>query len=57
MPAKSEKQRRFMGAALAYKRGEEKNVSEEVKKAADSMTEAELEEFASKSGKPKKSKK
>jgi len=57
MPAKSEKQRRFMGAALAYKRGEEKNVSEEVKKAADSMTEAELEEFASKPGKTKKSKK
>lgn len=48
MPAKSEKQRRLMGAALAYKRGENKNASEEVKKVAESMTEKELEEFASK---------
>ena len=48
MPAKSEKQRRLMGAALAYKRGENKNASEEVKKVADGMTEKELEDFASK---------
>ncbi|MDR2918134.1 MAG: DUF3008 family protein [Tannerella sp.] len=48
MPAKSEKQRRLMGAALAYKRGENKNASEEVKKVADSMTEEQLEDFASK---------
>ncbi|EGJ99180.1 MULTISPECIES: DUF3008 family protein [Dysgonomonas] len=54
MPAKSEKQRRLMGAALAYKRGETKNVSDEVKKVADSMTEKELEDFASK---PKKNRK
>ena len=48
MPAKSEKQRRLMGAALAYKRGESENVSDEVKKVADSMTEQELEDYASK---------
>lgn len=54
MPAKSEKQRRLMGAALSYKRGENKNASEEVKKVANSMTEKELEEFASKSTSKKK---
>lgn len=54
MPAKSEKQRRLMGAALAYKRGETTNVSDEVKKVADGMTEKELEDFASK---PKSNKK
>lgn len=48
MPAQSEKQRRLMGAALAYKRGENKKASEEVKKVADSMTEEQLEDFASK---------
>lgn len=37
-----------MGAALAYKRGENHHPSEEVKKVADSMTEKELEDFASK---------
>ena len=37
-----------MGAALAYKRGESENVSDEVKKVADSMTEQELEDYASK---------
>lgn len=57
MPAKSEKQRRLMGAALAYKRGETKNVSNEVKKIADSMTEKELEDFASKPISNKKGKK
>lgn len=57
MPAKSEKQRRLMGAALAYKRGESKNVSDEVKKVADSMTEKELEDFASKPISNKKGKK
>ena len=46
-----------MGLALAYKRGEATDVSEEVKKAAESMTEKELEEFASKPGKTKKSNK
>ncbi len=48
MPAKSEKQRRLMGAALAYKRGEYPQASEEVRKVAESMTEKELEDFAKK---------
>lgn len=48
MPAKSEKQSKLMGAALAYKRGENPHVSDEVKKVAGSMTEKQLEEFASK---------
>jgi len=48
MPAKSEKQRRLMGAALSYKRGENKNTSDEVKKVANSMTEKKLEEMVSK---------
>lgn len=56
MPAKSEKQRRLMGAALAYKRGESKNASEEIKKVANSMTEKELEEYASKPSSAKKKK-
>lgn len=54
MPAKSEKQRKLMGAALSYKRGENKNASAEIKKVANSMTEKELEDFASK---PKSNKK
>lgn len=37
-----------MGAALAYKRGENPHASEEVRKVAESMTEKELEEFAKK---------
>ena len=45
-----------MGAALAYKRGESKNASEEVRKVANSMTEKELEDFASKPVSGKKSK-
>jgi len=48
MPAKSEKQRRLMGAALSYKRGENKHPSSEVKKVAESMSEEQLEDFASK---------
>lgn len=44
-----------MGAALACKRGE-KCISKEVKKVADSMTEAELEDFASKPKSQKKGK-
>lgn len=54
MPAKTEKQRRLMGAALAYKRGENKNASEEIKKVAESMTVKQLEEFASKPVQEKK---
>lgn len=37
-----------MGAALAYKRGENKHPSSEVKHVADSMTESELVEMAKK---------
>jgi len=48
MPARSEKQRRLMGAALSYKRGENKKPSEEVKKVAGDMTEKQLEDMASK---------
>lgn len=48
MPAKSEKQRRLMGAALAYKRGENKHPSTEVKHVAESMTERELADMAKK---------
>ncbi len=54
MPAKSEKQRKLMGAALAYKRGESDTSSEEIRKVANSMSEKDLEDFASK---PKSEKK
>jgi hypothetical protein len=46
MPAKTEKQRRFMGAELERKR--------EGKKTRTDMTEQQLEEFASKPTKDKK---
>ena len=45
MPAQSEKQRKFMGAELQRKR--------EGKKTQTGMTEKQLEDFASKSGKKK----
>lgn len=45
-----------MGAALSYKRGENKHTSPEVKKVAKSMTEEELEDFASKPRSAKKTK-
>lgn len=48
MPAKSEKQRRLMGAALAYKREENKHPSGEVKQVAESMTERQLADMAKK---------
>jgi hypothetical protein len=48
MPAKSEKQRRFMGAELERKR--------EGKKTRTGMTEAQLEDFASKGPSTKRSK-
>ncbi|MCD8103199.1 MAG: DUF3008 family protein [Alistipes sp.] len=54
MPAKSEKQRRLMGAALSYKRGENKHPSEKIKEVADHMTEKELEDFAKKPRSKKK---
>lgn len=45
MPAKSEKQRRLFGAALSYKLGKTKDVSDEVKKIADSMSVKKIKEF------------
>ncbi len=39
-------QQRLMGAALAYKRGETKDVPDSVKKVADSMSLKDLEDFA-----------
>jgi len=56
MPAKSEKQRRLMGAALSYKRGESKHPTAEAKKVAKSMSEEQLEDFASKPKSKKNSK-
>jgi hypothetical protein len=47
MPARTEKQRRFMGAELERKR--------EGKKTQTGMSEKQLEDFASKDGKDKKS--
>lgn len=47
MPAKSEKQRKFMGAELARKRAG--------KKTTTGMSEAQLEDFATKKKKRKKS--
>jgi hypothetical protein len=48
MPALSQKQQKFMGLVLAYKRGEvpASKVSKNVKQVADSMSEKELEKYA-----------
>ena len=45
--AVSQAQQKMMGMALAYKRGEMDDASPEVKKMADSMSEKDLEDFAS----------
>lgn len=45
-----------MGAALSYKRGENKHPSSEVKQVADSMTESQLAEMAKKPRSGKKTK-
>ena len=47
MPAASQQQQKLMALALAYKRGEVKDVSAKVKEIADSMSEKDLEDFAS----------
>jgi len=47
MPAVSQQQQKLMALALAYKRGEVKDVSAKVKEIADSMSEKDLEDFAS----------
>ena len=44
--AVSQSQQKLMGMALAYKRGEMDDASEEVKKIADGMSEKDLEDFA-----------
>lgn len=48
MPAKTPKQQRLMGAALAAKRGEAKPASKAIAKVAKGMSEAQLKEFATK---------
>lgn len=49
MPAKSEKQRRLMSAARAYKRGEYKGEpSDEIKRLAESMSDEDLTDFMKK---------
>jgi len=54
MPAKSERQRRLFGMALAYKRGEvslrelPKGVREDIKRIAKTMTEEEIRKYAKK---------
>lgn len=47
MPAKSRAQQKLFGWALSYKRGEIEKVPSTVKKLADSMSEKELQKFAS----------
>lgn len=47
MPAKSKKQQRFMGMVHAAQKGELKDPSPEVKKAAKSMKKKDAEDFAS----------
>lgn len=55
MPAKSEKQRRLFGIALAIKRGEARcSDYPEACKIAKSLTESKIREFAMKSKKKKK---
>ena len=44
--AVSQAQQKLMGMALAYKRGEMDDASDEVKKVANSMSEKDLEDFA-----------
>lgn len=47
MPAKSKKQQKLMGMALAVKRGEAKPASSEVAKVSASMSAKQLKDFAS----------
>lgn len=47
MPSKSKSQQRFFGMVDAYKKGEMKNPSAKIKKAAKNMTKGEVEDFAS----------
>lgn len=47
MPAKSVKQQEFFGLVDKYKKGELKNPSKEIKKAAEGMTKKQVKDFAS----------
>lgn len=51
MPAKSDKQRKFMNVVKAYQQGDTKNVSKDVKDAAKSMSKKDVDDFASTKGK------
>lgn len=53
MPAVSDKQRKLMGMALAYKRGDAKHASAQVKKLASHMSQKQLSDFAKKAKKKK----
>ena len=46
MPSKSKSQQRFFGMVDAYKKGELKNPSKKIKKAANGMTRDEVKDFA-----------
>ena len=46
MPAKSKDQQKFMGQVYAYKKGELKNPSKEVKEAAKSMSKEDAKDYA-----------
>lgn len=52
MPAKSEKQRKFMAVVREYKRGKRKNVGKKVMDAAKSMTDKEVTDFMHKEAAP-----
>src|ERR1035437_5649837 len=47
MPSKSEKQKEFMQIVYAYKKGEKKDVTDTIKKAADEMTLDQIKDFIS----------
>jgi len=47
MPAVSRAQQKFMGMVHAYKKGEKKNASPSIKKAAKSMSDKDAKDFAS----------
>ena len=59
MPSKSKAQQRFMGMVHSYKKGEMKNASPSVKKAASTMSKKSAKDYASTThkGKPEKVKK
>jgi hypothetical protein len=46
MPSKSKAQQRFFGMVDAYKKGEMKNASSKIKKAADGMSMSDVKDFA-----------